>query len=91
MKTTIGQLKRLLRETQAHGQVFLVFGYMGTGSASLTFPEDFDIVGVYHNQGVADAEAMRRNDEAKADGGSTDDDDDFEGMTYEVWPIAVLG
>ena len=42
-------------------KVWLVIGYMGTGSGTLTYPEDFDLVGVFDTAEEAAALAEEKN------------------------------
>lgn len=70
-------------------KVYVVLGYMNTGSASLTFPEDFDIEGFYENKKDAQAHCDRLNPEEESD---DDGDQMFEDgqMVYEVWSVKNL-
>jgi len=75
-------------------QVFLVFGYENSGSGSLTFPEDFDLVGVFQDKVDADHCAMTRN-QKEFDGEDidfTDPDwsDGVEGMIFEVHSLGYF-
>lgn len=76
-------------------KLFLVIGVTGTGSGSLTWPEDFDIVGVYETEKLAKARAKSMNPKDMPD-----EDEDPEGydeygiesdeMFYEVHPVSLL-
>jgi len=71
-------------------EVHVVFGYMNTGSASLTYPEDFDTVGFYESEEDAQAHVDRLNKEngvdenGEWDDDHEDEDDDYDGMVYIV-------
>ena len=79
-------------------KMYLVMGHMNTGSGSLTYPEDFDVVGVYDNRGDAQSDCDRRNKEMLE--GKEDDDGDpitnlddllcDDDMIYEVDEVPVL-
>lgn len=78
-------------------QVWLVIGVEQSGSASLTWPEDFELVGVYDNEAAADkvAKSMQPEGMPEEPGEDATDDeideyDNFdvsEEMTYEVHPV----
>ncbi len=70
--------------------VHLVIGVRGTGSASLTWPEDFDIVAAYTDEAEAREHALSLNNgrdpfEFDEDFDNDDDrDDDDDGETYDL-------
>jgi len=67
-------------------QVFMVIGYKQTGSGTLTYPEDFDIQGVFTTRGDATKHAKKLNNEAQKD----EYYDSEESMEYEVETLDVL-
>lgn len=83
-------------------QVHVVFGFMNTGSGSLTFPEDFNFKGFFVDMEDAQAEVKRLNDEEEVprscrldeDEGSIDDEedegDDYDGMIYTFETVKNL-
>lgn len=77
-------------------QMHLVIGVRGTGSGSLTWPEDFAIVAVYTSEKEADAHALLLNDGKDPFAGDEDDYDDLldEDESYELqyqsWPVELM-
>lgn len=80
-------------------QMFAVIGVMDTGSGTLTWMEDFDLVGVYDNEKDAQKDCDERNDTIKSEEEVNEDEDDeeyddedelTEEMKYEVYPLDVL-
>lgn len=70
--------------------VYVVIGYMNsTGSVSLMFPEDIDIVGFYENKEEGEQHVSRLNEENSV---PEEDDDcaDYDGMVYELWDVKNL-
>lgn len=78
-------------------KVYVVFGYMNTGSGSLTYPEDFETVGFYEKEEDARAHVKRLNDEEgvpsccrdhweveDSDEDEEEEDEDYDGMVYTV-------
>lgn len=61
-------------------EVHVVFGYMNTGSGSLTYPDDFETVGFYEDK----VEAQEHVDRLNKENGYEEDDYDYDGMVYEV-------
>lgn len=55
--------------------LYLIFGYAQTGSGTLTFPEDFEIVGYTTSEDEARDKCNELNKEVyEQEGGSSDDD-----------------
>lgn len=74
----------------AKKELFLVIGVAQSGSGSLTWPEDFDIVGVYDDKDLAQKEAKRLNPEDMPDPDSEEYDEwglDSDETLYEVHPV----
>lgn len=77
-------------------KVFIVTGHTNTGSGTLTYPEDFSVVGVFLTPEQANAHALNLNagnntvfDENEGqwiESGDTDEDEDseYDGTVYEV-------
>jgi hypothetical protein len=83
--------------------MYVVIGHVNTGSGSLTYPEDFDVVGYCATRAEAAAACDRLNalereqngyapePEAGEDDEFNDyDDDEFDGMVYEYEVIQPL-
>jgi hypothetical protein len=71
--------------------IYVVFGYMNTGSCSLTYPEDFETVGFYEVKDECQEHVDRLNTENGVDQNGEwldqDDvqhDDPYDGMMYVV-------
>ncbi len=56
-------------------KIHVVFGYMNSGSGSLTFPEDFDILGFYEDEKDAKAHCDLLNKEVLENEGVEDIED----------------
>jgi len=73
------------------GKMYLVVGVVQSGSGSLTWPEDFDVVGVFDDEGEAHKDAFERNVksgfEFDEDGDEVQDDDLCDEIKYEVVDI----
>jgi hypothetical protein len=84
--------------------VYLVLGVANTGSCSLTWPEDFDLLGYFDNEADAEkyAEAKNKEEGVPKDPDEEDFEDDleysealeefhdYEGMVYEVYELDKL-
>lgn len=77
--------------------VWFLFGYMNTGSSSLTFPEDFELLGVYESEQDARDEMKRLNDKSlQEEGIELEDDEDIydlecgDFMVYEVYDFVTI-
>lgn len=77
-------------------KVYVVFGFMNTGSGSLTYPEDFEFEGFYDNEKDAQGHIDRLNGEngvdedGEWDENHEDEDDDYDGMVYQVEEVKNL-
>lgn len=112
MKLTQKQLRSLVESTikeapsgrgplgaplSKKGFVYLVIGQSDTGSGSLTWPEDFDVVGVFYDKNAAEAHALQLL--APWINGGVDkndidaDEKEYEDGSYyyEVMQLPVLG
>lgn len=65
---------------------FLILGVNNTGSGSLTWPEDFHLVGIWDDQDEAEKECDRLNgvEEDSPFHRLDEPEDEKEGMVYEV-------
>lgn len=64
-------------------KMFVVIGVMNSGSGSLTWMEDFDLVGIYDNEEDAQSDCDARNP-------VNEDDMEDDRMEYDVYPLDVL-
>jgi hypothetical protein len=78
-------------------EIYVVFGCMNTGSASLTYPEDFETVGFYEKKEDAQAHVDRLNEEngTNEQGEWLEEDqvhehDYYDGMVYTVETLQNL-
>jgi hypothetical protein len=69
--------------------LFLIFGYTQTGSGTLTFPEDFEIMGYTTSEDEARDKCNELNLEVYEDFVSDEDDDEEEFGTQE-WTDMVF-
>lgn len=75
----------------AKKELFLVIGVAQSGSGSLTWPEDFDIVGVFESEERALARAKEMNPKDMPDPDSEEYDEygtDSDETIYEVHPVS---
>ena len=76
-------------------KMYVVQGYMNTGSASLTYPEDFDTVGIFLDREKAQAKCDEMNEEAldgceDDDGNPAEDVDDVAYGEVMVWEVEEM-
>lgn len=58
-------------------KVYLLLRYAGSGSGSLTYPEDFQFVGAYFDEALADAACSDLLDEIYDEARSNQDDPNY--------------
>jgi hypothetical protein len=79
--------------------LYAVVGYATTGSGTLTYPEDFDFVGVFQSSGAAQKCADQKNKEVIEENEIEYDDDDCleealmscGAMCYDVVALPFMG
>ncbi len=71
-------------------KLFLVIGVTQSGSGSLTWPEDFDICGVFESETEADDYCLANNPKDMPDPDSEEFDEwecDSDEILYQVHPV----